>query len=104
LIEALELSRPLLVSHDWGAAIVWIFAHRYSNLIGKLVVVNCTHAKTLMRAVVEFEDFQTFRSLYALVLQVPLIPELVFATAIGGSSWNSPASCLKESQAKWIEL
>jgi pimeloyl-ACP methyl ester carboxylesterase len=83
LIEALELSRPALVSHDWGGALGWIFAHRYSNLISNLVVVNCTHPKTLTRAVLEFEDFQTFRSFYALILQVPIIPELVFTTLIG---------------------
>jgi hypothetical protein len=32
--------------------------------------------------VIEFEDFKTFRSLCALVLQAPLIPELVFTTPI----------------------
>ena len=83
LIEALELSRPALVAHDWGGALGWIFAHRFSNLISNLVVVNCTHPKTLTRAVLEFQDFQTFRSFYVLLLQVPLIPELVFATNLG---------------------
>lgn len=83
LIEGLELSRPALVAHDWGGALGWIFAHRYSDLISSLVVVNCTHPKTLTRAVLEFEDFQTFRSFYALILQLPAIPELVFTTPIG---------------------
>lgn len=83
LIEALELSRPALVAHDWGGALGWIFAHRYSNLIGKLIVVNCTHPKTLTRAVLEFQDFQTLRSFYVLLLQAPLIPELVFTTHMG---------------------
>src|SRR5688572_2562979 len=30
LIEVLGLDRPLRVSHDWGGALGWIFAHRYS--------------------------------------------------------------------------
>jgi pimeloyl-ACP methyl ester carboxylesterase len=83
LIEALGLKRPALIAHDWGGALGWIFAHRYSNLIGKLVVVNCTHPKTLTRAVFKFQDFQTFRSFYVLLLQAPLIPELIFTTRVG---------------------
>ena len=83
LIEALGLAQPALVSHDWGGALGWIFAHRYSNLIRKLVVVNCTHPKTLTRAVLQVEDFQTFRSSYVLFLLIPRIPELVFTTSVG---------------------
>jgi epoxide hydrolase 4 len=83
LIETLELSRPALVAHDWGGALAWIFAHRYSKLISNLVVVNCTHPKTLMRAALECEDFQTFRSFYVLIFQVPFIPERVFTTSVG---------------------
>ena len=33
LIRALGLDRPVLVSHDWGGALAWIFAHRYSHLV-----------------------------------------------------------------------
>jgi epoxide hydrolase 4 len=83
LIEALGLVRPALVSHDWGGALGWIFAHRYSNLIRKLVVVNCTHPKTLARAVFKFQDFQTIRSGYAVFLVIPWIPEFLFTTAVG---------------------
>lgn len=83
LIEALELCKPALVSHDWGGALGWIFAHRYSDLIRKLVVVNCTHPKTLARAVLRLEDLQTFRSSYVLFLVIPRIPELLFTTALG---------------------
>ena len=61
LIQALGIAKPILVAHDWGGALGWIFAHRYSNLIRKLVVINCPHPKTLVRAVLHFEDFQTIR-------------------------------------------
>src|SRR5262245_22023503 len=30
LIVALGIEKPLLLSHDWGGALGWIFAHRYS--------------------------------------------------------------------------
>ena len=83
LIEALGLFRPALVSHDWGGALAWIFAHRYSSLIRNLVVVNCTHPRTLSRAVLEFEDFQTIRSSYVLFLQIPWLPENLFVSMPG---------------------
>ncbi len=83
LIEVLGLDRPVLVAHDWGGALAWIFAHRYSHLISQLVVVNCPHPKTLVRAVLHLEDFQTFRIPWVPLFQVPWIPEFLLTTALG---------------------
>ena len=49
LMEVLAIDKPVLVSHDWGGALGWIFAHRYSDHIRKLAVVNCTHPGTLVQ-------------------------------------------------------
>jgi pimeloyl-ACP methyl ester carboxylesterase len=83
LIEALDLDRPVIVSHDWGGALGWIFAHRYSDLISKLVVVNCTHPRTLVRAVFQFEDWQPFRIPWVPFFELPWIPEAFLASALG---------------------
>jgi epoxide hydrolase 4 len=83
LITALGLQKPHLLSHDWGGALGWIFAHRYSPQIRSLMVVNCTHPKTLTRAVLEFQDFQTLRSSYVLPLQIPVVPEAILSSPIG---------------------
>ncbi|MBI4523074.1 MAG: alpha/beta hydrolase [Deltaproteobacteria bacterium] len=83
LIEALGIHRPVLVSHDWGGALGWIFGHRYSHLIRRLVVVNCPHPKTLVRAVLRFEDFQTIRIPWVPLFQVPWVPEFFLTTALG---------------------
>jgi epoxide hydrolase 4 len=83
LIGALNLDRPLLLTHDWGGAIGWIFAHRYSTLIRHLVVVNCTHPKTLARAVFHVEDWQTFRIPWVPFFELPWIPEAFIATPLG---------------------
>src|SRR5262245_4576470 len=83
LIRALELSRPVLVGHDWGGALAWIFGHRYSDLISHLVVVNCTHPKTLVRAVFRFEDFQTLRIPWVPFFELPVVPELLFTSRFG---------------------
>lgn len=83
LIETLGLDRPVIVSHDWGGALGWIFAHRYSNLISKLVVINCTHPRTLVRAVFHFEDWQPFRIPWVPFFELPWIPEAFLSSALG---------------------
>ncbi len=83
LIDALQLDRPLLLTHDWGGALGWIFAHRYSPFISQLVVINCTHPRTLVRAVLTFEDFQTLRIPWVPFFQIPRLPEYLLTTRLG---------------------
>jgi epoxide hydrolase 4 len=83
LIEVLGIQGALLVTHDWGGAIGWIFAHRYSSMIRRLMVVNCTHTKTLVRAAFTFEDLQPFRIPWVLPYQVPFLPEWFMTTNVG---------------------
>ena len=83
LIQVLGIDKPILVSHDWGGALGWIFAHRYSHLIRKLVVVNCPHPKTLVRAVLRFEDFQTIRIPWVPFFEIPWLPEFFLSTELG---------------------
>jgi pimeloyl-ACP methyl ester carboxylesterase len=83
LIEALKLDRPILLSHDWGAEMGWIFAHRYSSSIRHLVIVNGTHPKTLVRAVFHFTDWQTFRLPWVPFFELPWIPEAFIASSLG---------------------
>jgi epoxide hydrolase 4 len=83
LIETLGIDKPVLVAHDWGGALGWIFAHRYAHLIRKLVVINCPHPRTLVRAVLRFEDFQTIRIPWVPFFEIPWLPEFFFSTALG---------------------
>ena len=83
LMAELDIDRPILLGHDWGGALGWIFAHRYSDLIRKLVVVNCTHPKTLVRAALHFESFQTLRIPWVPVFQIPFVPEYLLTTRLG---------------------
>jgi epoxide hydrolase 4 len=83
LIEALGLERPPLVTHDWGAELGWIFAHRYSPLISRLVIVNGTHPRTLVRAAVRFQHLQLLRIPWVFPFQIPRVPEAIISTDIG---------------------
>ncbi|MDC0664124.1 alpha/beta fold hydrolase [Marinobacter sp. SS21] len=83
LMDALDLERPLLLGHDWGGALGWLFAHRFPDRISRLVVVNCTHPRTLVRAVLRFRDLQTLRIPWVPPFQVPWLPEALLTTAAG---------------------
>ena len=83
LIEALGMDRPVLAGHDWGGALAWIFADRYSELIRHLVVVNCTHPKTLVRAIVRVQDLQPFRVPWLYFFEIPRVPEYFMTTEFG---------------------
>jgi epoxide hydrolase 4 len=83
LIGALGLDRPVLVAHDWGGAIGWWFAHRYSSAIRKLVIVNCTHPRTLVRAVCRVQDLQPFRIPWVPFFELPRIPERLLTSSLG---------------------
>jgi epoxide hydrolase 4 len=83
LMLALGVERPLLLSHDWGGALGWIFAHRYSQLIRGLVVINCPHPRTLVRAVFRAQDFQPLRIPWLYLFQIPWLPELLLTTGPG---------------------
>jgi pimeloyl-ACP methyl ester carboxylesterase len=83
LIQALGLEKPILLGHDWGGALGWLYAHRYPESIEQLVVVNCTHPRTLVRAVLTFQDFQTLRIPWVPPFQIPFLPEYLLTTKIG---------------------
>ena len=52
-------------------------------LIRGLVVVNCPHPRTLVRAVLRFEDWQPFRIPWVPVFMLPWLPEFLLTTRPG---------------------
>lgn len=83
LMDELGLDTPILLTHDWGGALGWIFAHRFPHRISRLVVVNCPHPRTLVRAVLTFEDYQTLRIPWVPPFQIPWLPERLLTTRLG---------------------
>ena len=82
LFDALGARRRLLVGHDWGALIAWVFAIRRVQPLDGLIVMNVPHPDVFRRALLHSWR-QRLRSWYVLFFQVPLLPEL--ALTAGGA-------------------
>lgn len=49
IVEHLGHKKFILVAHDWGGAVAWALAMRYSEYLEKLVIINAPHPVTFMR-------------------------------------------------------
>jgi pimeloyl-ACP methyl ester carboxylesterase len=63
-----------IVGHDWGGIIAWHFAAAHPGLLRRLVIMNAPHPSIFLWRV--RRPPQLFRSWYAAVFQLPLLPEL----------------------------
>ena len=74
LFDALGARRRLLVGHDWGAVIAWMFAIRRVRPLDGLVIMNVPHPY-VFRLVLRHSWRQRLRSWYVLFFQLPWLPE-----------------------------
>jgi len=75
LIEHLGESSAVVGGHDWGAAVAWLFAQEYPQLLRKLVIMNVPHPLALRRGF--WRRGQFLRSWYILLFQIPWLPEAI---------------------------
>ena len=74
LFDALGARRRLLVAHDWGAIIAWVFALRRTQALDGLVIMNVPHP-AVFRDVLRGSWAQRRKSWYVLFFQLPWLPE-----------------------------
>src|SRR5262245_53644629 len=88
LIDASGARETLLVAHDWGGVIAWMFAIRRIRPLTRLCVMNLPHPACFERALTRGWR-QRLRSWYVLFFQIPWLPEALFragnARAIGNA-------------------
>lgn len=82
LFDALGAKRRLLVAHDWGALIAWVFAMRRARRLEGLVIMNVPHPK-VFRDVIRRSAAQRRKSWYVAFFQLPLLPEAMLRAGRG---------------------
>jgi pimeloyl-ACP methyl ester carboxylesterase len=84
--DAPGAGRRLLIAHDWGALIAWVFALRKLRALDGLVIMNVPHPK-VFTDVMRHSWAQRRKSWYAAFFQLPWLPEALLgarhAEAIG---------------------
>jgi pimeloyl-ACP methyl ester carboxylesterase len=73
LIDAAAPRETLLVAHDWGGVIAWLFAMRQPRRLDRLVIMNLPHPACFERELRTWRQMR--RSWYALLFQLPRLPE-----------------------------
>ena len=73
VIHALGREKCILVAHDWGGILSWGVAHKYPNLVERLIVLNAAPSPIFGRAMQTKE--QRSMSWYVFFFQLPNLPE-----------------------------
>lgn len=73
LIDASGAKEVMLVAHDWGAIVAWVFAIRRLRPITRLVILNVPHPKVGEREIRKWRQF--WKSWYIFFFQIPWLPE-----------------------------
>jgi len=93
LIDAAGKRSTLLIGHDWGGAISWLFAQRRIRPLERMIILNAPHPLRMIESMMRFP--QLLRSWYIFLFQIPWLPERLFgargARAIGDAIRASAA-------------
>jgi pimeloyl-ACP methyl ester carboxylesterase len=73
LIDASGARETMLLAHDWGAVVAWLFAMHRVRPLERLVILNVPHPAVGERTMRTFEQMR--RSWYVLFFQLPWLPE-----------------------------
>ena len=76
LIDAAGAKETLLVGHDWGGAIAWIFALAGIRPLERLIVMNLPHPRLFRRGLRSWKQLR--RSWYIFFFQLPWLPEALY--------------------------
>jgi pimeloyl-ACP methyl ester carboxylesterase len=77
LIKGLGREKAIIVGHDWGGALAWVFAMRYPQMTERLIILNAPHPWAFMRELRTFKQLRKFW--YAFFFQIPWLPEYLLS-------------------------
>jgi pimeloyl-ACP methyl ester carboxylesterase len=80
LFDALGAKRRLLIAHDWGGIIAWVFAIEQVRPLDGLVIMNAPHPAAYL-AYLRGHPAQWAKSWYVAFFQLPWLPEALTLAA-----------------------
>jgi epoxide hydrolase 4 len=76
VLDTVAASKAFVVGHDWGAAVAWYLAARYSNRVSRTAVLSVPHLRVFIKNLI-INPAQLRRSWYILFFQLPWLPEFI---------------------------
>jgi pimeloyl-ACP methyl ester carboxylesterase len=76
ILDTVAGSKALVVGHDWGAAVAWYLAARYSDRVSCTAMLGFPHRRVFVKNLI-MNPAQLRRSWYILFFQFPWLPERI---------------------------
>lgn len=92
LIKSSGRQKAVIVGHDWGGIVAWWLGIYSPEWIDKLVILNAPHPSAMRKSLM-FNPEQVLRSSYALLFQLPWIPEAI----LRNDDWKLVVNAMHES-------
>jgi pimeloyl-ACP methyl ester carboxylesterase len=83
LFDTLGAEKRLLIGHDWGAMVAWVYAMEGPRELDGLIIMNVAHPTAYARAF-SHPTIQWLRSWYIELFRLPWIPERLLTL---GRAW-----------------
>ena len=90
LVDAAQPREVVLLAHDWGAVIAWLFAMHRIRPLARLVIMNVPHPEPFAREVRRWPQLK--RSWYVFFFQLPWLPEWMMGRVPVGELFRRTAS------------
>jgi len=76
ILDTVTNSKAFVVGHDWGAAVTWYLAARYSDRVDRVAMLGVPHPRVFMKNLI-MNPAQLQRSWYIFFFQLPWLPEFI---------------------------
>jgi epoxide hydrolase 4 len=76
LLDTVADSKAFVVGHDWGAAVTWYLAARYSDRVSRAAILSVPHPRVFIKNLL-INPAQLRRSWYTFFFQLPWLPEFI---------------------------
>ena len=76
ILDTVAVSKAFVVGHDWGAAVTWHLAARYSDIVSRTAILSVPHPRVFIKNLI-LNPAQLRRSCYIFLFQIPWLPEFI---------------------------
>jgi epoxide hydrolase 4 len=97
ILDAVTDSKAFVVGHDWGAAVTWYLAARYSERVSRAAMLSVPHPRVFIKHLI-INPMQLRKSWYVLFFQLPWLPERI----LRARDWAALVRALRDTSPRGV--